>query len=527
MTDVTQIFQQNEIFLIGGNGFLGKVVLGMLLDRYPQVKHLHILVRSGRNLSAQERFFGEVLGSPALAPLAQKLGEEFLHNKFTVWAGDVGRPNCGLEPHSLDELAGRVGAIINCAGLVDFFPPVDESFRSNVDGVEHVVAIAKHWRAKLVHVSTCYVCGGAEGLVEETEPILGFYPHRKGPADKSFKHTEELFYSRERIRQIYDSSGSNGSSGTTAATRSRELQQRLIGLGKQRSENWGWVNTYTYSKSLGEQIIAAEPNLDYSIVRPAIVESALRFPFPGWIEGGRTAAPLVLMAMGGLKEWPVRRDMPLEVVPVDLVASAILIVTALLLDGHSERVYQLGSADVNPTILESIVRLLDRESRKLQKKRRDSNRGPTFVHRLVGVRSGRPLRFLSVEEARVRRIQLQDRIDRAQSFIGGLSTTLEKMRLPGKQTLAQWTTALRTLSLQATFREQTLDQYLPFVQDHRYIFESENIRAACAQISDKDRELLPWDPERIDWNDYWINHQVAGTEKWIQPEAVKDWTFKI
>ena len=527
LTDVTRTFQENEIFLIGGNGFLGKVVLGMLLDRYPQVKHLHILVRPGRNLSAQERFFGEVLGSPALTPLAQKLGEEFLHKKITVWAGDVGRPNCGLDPHALDELAGRVGAIINCAGLVDFFPPVDESFRSNVDGVEHVVALAKHWRAKLVHVSTCYVCGGADGLVEETEPILGFYPHRKGADDSSFKHTEELFYSRERIRQIYDSSASNGSSGATAATRSRELQQRLIGLGKQRAENWGWVNTYTYSKSLGEQIIAAEANLEYAIVRPAIVESALRFPFPGWIEGGRTAAPLVLMAMGGLKEWPVRRDMPLEVVPVDLVASAILIVTALLLDGQSERVYQLGSADVNPTILGSIVKLLDRESRKLQKKKRDSSRGPTFVHRLVGAQPGKRLRFLSVEEARVSRIRLQHKIDRAQSFMGGLSRTLEKLGMPGKQTLAQGTTALRTLSLQATFREQTLDQYLPFIQDHRYIFESENIRAACAQISEKDRELLPWDPERIDWDDYWINHQVAGTTKWVQPEAVKDWAFKI
>jgi hypothetical protein len=104
---------------------------------------------------------------------------------------------------------------------------------------------------------------------------------------------------------------------------------------------------------------------------------------------------------------------------------------------------------------------------------------------------------------------------------------VEKTGLPGKATLARWSTALRTLSLQATFREQTLDQYLPFVQDHRYIFESENIRAACALISEKDRRLLPWDPEMIDWNDYWINHQVAGTQKWIQPEAVKEWAFKI
>jgi long-chain acyl-CoA synthetase len=527
LTDVGQTFQQNELLIAGGNGFLGKVLLAMLLDRYPQVKHIHILMRAGRSASAQDRFSADVLGSPVLAPLVKKLGEQFLRDKITVWTGDVGVPNCGLDPAALDQLTGRVGAIINCAGLVDFFPPVDESFRSNVDGVEHTVAVAKHLGAKLVHISTCYVCGGADGLVEETEPILGFYPHRKGRDDESFRHKEELFYSRERIRQIYDSSGSNGSSGSTATTRSRELQQRLIGLGRQRAENWGWVNTYTYAKSLGEQIIASEQDLNYSIVRPAIVESALRFPFPGWIEGGRTAAPLVLMALGGLREWPIRRDIPLEVVPVDLVAAAILTVTALLLDGQSERVYQLGSADVNPTILESIVKLLVKESRKLQKERQDSSRGPSFIHRLVGAGPNKRLRFLTVEEARVSRVRLQDKIQRAQSFLGSLSKTLEKTGMPGKLTLAQWTTALRTLSLQSTFREQTLDQYLPFVQDHRYIFESGNIRTAHTLITEKDRALLPWDPENINWDDYWINHQVAGTEKWIQPEAVKDWAFKI
>jgi long-chain acyl-CoA synthetase len=390
--------------------------------------------------------------------------------------------------------------------------------------------MAKLWRARLVHISTCYICGGADGLIEETEPILGFYPHRKGQSDDSFQYTEELSYSRERIRQIYDSSGSIGSYGATEANpaaRSRELQQRLIGLGKQRAENWGWVNTYTYSKSLGEQIIAAEPNLDYSIVRPAIVESALRFPFPGWIEGGRTAAPRVLMALGGLKEWPVRRDLPLEVVPVDLVASAIIIVTSLLLEGHAERVYQLGSADVNPTVLGSVVKLLDRVSRQIQTKKRGGTTVRNLVHRLVGVHAGRRLRFLTVEEARLRRMRLQERIDATQAIMAGISKGLEKMHWPGKQTLAQWTSALRTLSLQAAFREQTLDQYLPFVQDHRYVFEAENIRAARALISDKDRELLVWDPERIDWTDYWINHQVAGTQKWIQPEAVRDWAFKI
>ncbi|HET7216346.1 MAG TPA: hypothetical protein VFL79_22350, partial [Terriglobia bacterium] len=187
----------------------------------------------------------------------------------------------------------------------------------------------------------------------------------------------------------------------------------------------------------------------------------------------------------------------------------------------------LGSADVNPVYLESIVKLLVNESRRVRKNKPGDARSPSLAYRLVGAGPGGRLRILSVEEARVRRVRLQDKIERAQSFMGSLSKVLEKIGLPGKPTLAQWTAALRTLSLQASFREQTMEQYLPFIQDHRYIFECENIRAAISEISPQDRELLPWDPEKIVWDDYWINHQVAGTEKWVQPEAVKEWSFKI
>ena len=48
----------------------------------------------------------------------------------------------------------------------------------------------------------------------------------------------------------------------------------------ERARVWGWPNTYTYTKAMGEQAIAMS-GCNYAIVRPAIVESALRFPFPG------------------------------------------------------------------------------------------------------------------------------------------------------------------------------------------------------------------------------------------------------
>jgi len=274
-------------------------------------------------------------------------------------------------------------------------------------------------------------------------------------------------------------------------------------------------------------LLASTTDVPWTIVRPAIIESALSFPFPGWIEGGRTAAPLVLMALGGMKEWPMRRDAPLEVVPVDEVAAAILVTGALLLHGEHRTVYQLASAEVNPIRLEQLARLLRAEARKLTRNGGRSQ-GPPFIHRLVsgGRRRGR-LRFLSAAQAHARRERQKKRIARLQSVITGMRGLLRTLRLPGHDALAGWNSSLRALGLQSSFREQTLEYYLPFVLHNRFIFECENIRAAYNLISPEDRARLPWAPERIDWAHYWTHNQVRGIQKWVQPEAVKRWAFKI
>jgi long-chain acyl-CoA synthetase len=511
LTDAHETLRRHEILLIGANGFLGKVVLGLLLDRFPEFKHLYILVRPRQNTPAFERFQKDVVGSPALAAIVQKVGPQLLEEKITILPGDIAQPGCGIEPGRLERLVGRVGLVINCAGLVEFFPPVDDSFQSNVDGVEHVVAITKQLGAKLLHVSTCFVCGEADGLIEESEPILGYYPRRKGPHDMGFRFRHEIRYMRERVRQVYEEAGVNG-----REHRSKDLAQRLADLGWQRAAQWGWVNTYTYAKSLGEQLIAAEEGLEYTIVRPAIVEAALHFPFPGWVEGGRTAAPLVMMAMGGLRHWTIREDLPLEVVPVDMVAASILIAGVLLLNGETKRVYQIATADVNPFFLGPLVRLLHKES--CRRRRSSGLRWPRLPTRV---------RVITPARARARRIWLQRRLGRFQHIVVALRKVVKRAGLPGRRPLSALAVALRALSLQALVREQALELYRPFIFDNRFIFEAENIRLARAMLAEKDRQLLPWAPERIDWEDYWINHEIRGVEKWVQKNAAKEWTFKV
>jgi long-chain acyl-CoA synthetase len=75
--------------------------------------------------------------------------------------------------------------------------------------------------------------------------------------------------------------------------------------------------------------------------------------------------------------------------------------------------------------------------------------------------------------------------------------------------------------LQVMMRDQALEMFQPFMLDNRYIFETENIRSAYAQLSEEDRELLPWIPEKIDWRDYWVNNEVHGVQKWVWNEGAK------
>src|SRR5215471_15582791 len=69
-------FSNKTILLLGGTGFVGKVLLAMVLDRFPELKHLAVQVRRKKGLSGEQRFYSEILKSPPLRPVVARLGGE-------------------------------------------------------------------------------------------------------------------------------------------------------------------------------------------------------------------------------------------------------------------------------------------------------------------------------------------------------------------------------------------------------------------------------------------------------------------
>lgn len=55
-----------------------------------------------------------------------------------------------------------------------------------------------------------------------------------------------------------------------------------------RAKLFGWPNTYVFTKAMGEMCMGqAKDELPIVIIRPTMVTSTYKEPFPGWIEGLR------------------------------------------------------------------------------------------------------------------------------------------------------------------------------------------------------------------------------------------------
>src|SRR5262249_38434766 len=126
-----------------------------------------------------------------------------------------------------------------------------------------------------------------------------------------------------------------------------DAKRGLVVDGLARAKRWGWPNIYTYSKALAERLIFARRSQVTRLViaRPAVIESALAFPFPGWNQGINTSAPLIWMASRKQRLWPSSVDHFLDVIPVDLAANALVVLAAEAVAGRAEGVYQIGTSD--------------------------------------------------------------------------------------------------------------------------------------------------------------------------------------
>jgi hypothetical protein len=517
LLSVREALAHRHLLLIGVTGFIGKVWLVDLLENIPDIGKITLLIRRNRTTSAQRRFEKIVEESPTLDTLQARYGRglaAFLKEKIEVVEGDVSLPGLGLDQPTQARLSQSLDLVVNSAGLTDFNPDLRDALSSNVDSALNLLNFLRQCKhAGLMHLSTCYVVGMRDGRVTE-ELQENYNPAR----DLQFDAEREVEALRETIRRIEQRSegeeltralhrqalgrsmddskaASQDLQGVVKRNRLRWTRNRLVRVGLRRARHLGWPNTYTFTKSLGESLLARMGrDLPIAIVRPSIVESSERSPFPGWNEGINTSGPLSYLLGTNFRQLPSNEHKCLDVIPVDMVSRGMTLIAAAIVTRRNARMYQLATSAINPVNMGRSIELTGLAHRKHYRTRQS-------------IEHWFKLKFETIPVSKQRYESLS--IPRQKAVVSGINraATILGMKKPP---LAK---AERDLSR----AEKLIELYEPFILHNEHVFECENARLLSAALSEEEREYFDFAPERIDWWDYWINIHIPALRRWCYP----------
>jgi thioester reductase-like protein len=515
--DVRESLAGKHLLLIGVTGFIGKVWLVDLLEKIPNIRRVTLLIRRNRTTSAQRRFEKIVEESPTFDNLhgihGAKLAD-FLREKVEVVEGDVSQPGLGLSAEAQARLHRSVDVIANSAGLTDFNPDLRDALSSNVDSAMNLLEfLRKCDHAGLMHLSTCYVVGMRDGRV--TEELRCNYNPADHPDFDAEREIASLRDMVERIearaespelakalrRQALGRSGDPSKvatdelDGVLRRNRARWARNRLVRVGMKRAAHLGWPNTYTFTKSLGESLLAQHGReLAIAIVRPSIVESSERTPFTGWNEGINTSGPLSYLLGTNFRQLPSNERKCLDVIPVDMVTRGMTLIAAALVQRKNARLYQLATSAINPVNMGRSIELTGLAHRKHYKMQQ-------------GLDHWLKVKLETIPVSKLRYERMSIPMQKAVvSRINKVATTLRMSKAP-----------LAKAERDLVRAEKLIELYEPFILHNEHVFECENARLLSAALCPEERAMFDFSPETIDWWDYWINIHIPALRRWCYP----------
>jgi len=277
--------------------------------------------------------------------------------------------------------------------------------------------------------------------------------------------------------------------------RPEQLAERLVELGVKESHRYGWNDTYTFTKWLGEQIIMEElQDSTLTIVRPSIIESTYQEPVPGWVEGVKVADAIILAyAREKTPFFPAQVNGVIDIIPADLVANSLILAVAEAMAMPGEhRIYQCSTGSANPITIGWMKHLLQSEA----------NRNSEVYDRLFP--KGKPKRDFRIIDRRL--------FVMAMSVLKVVVTMYDGIcKFTGmKNRIRKVTNFVNTsMKLAVTFS---------FYASPRYIFHNNKLMDLASRMTPADRSAFLVDAGIIAWKRYMGPIHLSGLNRY----ALKD-----
>jgi len=476
-----------RILLTGGTGFVGQAILERLLSSHPGTTIL-VLARPKGALSAPARVEA-LLGKPVFAGWLEAVGEAEARRQFAarvqVVEGDLGA--LGPEPERLD-------LVLHSASSVNFDDPIDRAFATNVTGVAKLYQNLLDAGADphVVHVSTAYVNATRKGPALE-RPVEHDVDWRaeehaarsaRTRVDERSRTPDELRRFLKAARQEVGKVGPQAVAEAAEAARRAWVDAELVEYGRARAQSLGWTDAYTLTKALAERL-AEELWLSdahrLSIVRPSIIESALRHPYPGWIDGFKVADPLIVAyGRGHLPEFPGLPDSVLDVVPVDFVVNAVLAAAATEAPRDRARYFHMVSGTSNPLPFHQMY---------------ENIRTYFTAHPIPGADGPTSVPAWQFPGG----IRFEASLSRKQ--VGARVAASALSRLPATSQSRRWTDTLASAQRKLRALQRFSELYQAYVQSE-VVFDDAATRALDAEVSAGPQDDTGFDVTAIDWGHY-------------------------
>jgi len=483
------VLTNEHIFLTGGTGFVGQAILERLLFSHPGTR-MTLLVRGKGSQTGEARLAG-LLRKPVFKNWIESVGgEEKARKEFarrvTAHEGSLG--NVGVLPDDID-------VVLHSASTVSFDPPIDEAFDTNVGGAYGVYGalLASKGDPHVVHISTAYVGGIRKGIAPEASLTHNVDWRAEYEAAKSARARVEL-ESREpqalreqlnKAKARHGKTGPQAVAGFAEAARTEWVRERLVDYGRTRAESLGWTDVYTLTKAFAERAaeeLWSQAGHRLSIVRPSIIESSLKHPFPGWIDGFKVADPLIIAyGRGQLPDFPGLPDSILDVIPVDFVVNAALAAAARPAKPNEAQYFQVVSGKTNPL---PFHRMYENVNRYFVENPLPDEKGDITVPKW---------RFPGGQKVERALEKRENQVTRAERLIE---------RMPTTKRTREWLDTVRKGKHGLQQLRAFTELYRAYVQTE-IIFDDTNTRALLASLPKEVQENEGFDVKDIEWEKYW------------------------
>uniref|UniRef100_A0A1B0CFB4 Fatty acyl-CoA reductase n=1 Tax=Lutzomyia longipalpis TaxID=7200 RepID=A0A1B0CFB4_LUTLO len=307
---VAQTFKGRTIFITGGSGFLGKVLIEKLIRVCPDIRKIYMLMRTKKGKDPKQRLL-DIFGNPLFDGLKETHGLDKLMEQCDVIGGDVTLPDLGISPEDRQKLIEEVTIIYHCAATIRFDETLKKAVLLNTRGTKLMIQLAREMKqlAMLCHVSTAYCHLHEKHLLEKPyDPPAN--PH------KIINCVEWL------DEPVVDA-----------------MTDKILGT---------LPNTYAFTKALGEGLVVETMDeLPSVILRPSIVIPIYQDPLPGWTDNINGPTGLLIGAgKGVIRTMYCDSDGYGDYLPVDIAVNCMLLATWNFIENNdrTRRIYNVTSS---------------------------------------------------------------------------------------------------------------------------------------------------------------------------------------